>query len=88
MLKTYLYLPDELNKKIEKASKLNGKSKAEVIRTALEKGLEKSSKVNKKLRRQEYLKKLLSIKGDWFDYKEYKKNRLDMEKRIKKLWNE
>lgn len=88
MLKTYLYLPDELNKKIEKTSKLNGKSKAEVIRTALEEGLERGSKTSKKLKRQEYIKKLLTIKGDWFDYKEYKKNRADMEKQIKKLWNE
>lgn len=88
MLKTYLYLPEELNRKIEKTSKLNGKSKAEIMRTALEEGLKRSSMANKKLKRQEYIKKLLSIKGDWFDYKEYKKNREDMEKRIKKLWNE
>lgn len=87
MLKTYLYLPEELNKKIEKASKLNSKSKAEVIRTALEKGLD-SDKNDKLLKRQQYLQKLLSIKGDWFNYKEYKKNRQDMEKRLKKLWNE
>lgn len=88
MLKTYLYIPDELNKKIEQTSKLNGKSKAEVIRIALEDGLERGSKASKKLKRQEYIKKLLTIKGDWFDYKEYKKNREDMEKQIKRLWNE
>lgn len=88
MLKTYLYIPDELNRKIEQISKLNGKSKAEVIRTALEEGLESSSKSSKKLKRQEYIKKLLTIKGDWFDYKEYKKNRADMEKKLKRLWNE
>lgn len=84
MLKTYLYIPDELNKKIEQTSKLNGKSKAEVIRTALEEGLE-----SKKLRNRElYLQKLLSMKGGWISEKEIKKNRADMEKRLKKLWNE
>lgn len=84
MLKTYLYIPDELNRKIEKASRLNGKSKAEVIRTAIEEGLE-----SKKLKTREiYLKKLLSIKGGWISEKEIKKNRDDMEKRLKKLWNE
>ena len=84
MLKTYLYLPDQLNKKIEKISKLNGESKAEVIRTAIEKGLK-----NRKLKSREiYLKKLLSIKGGWISEKEIKKNRDDMEKRLKKLWNE
>lgn len=87
MLKTYLYIPEQLNRKIEKTSKLNGKSKAEVIRTAIEEGLE-SNKNDKLLKRQQYLQKLLSIKGNWFNYKEYKKNRQDMEKRLKKLWNE
>ncbi len=87
MLKTYLYIPENLNRKIEQTSKLNGKSKAEVIRTAIEEGLEKSSQT-KKLKRQAYMKKLLTIKGDWFDYKEYKKNRADMEKQLKRLWNE
>lgn len=80
MLKTYLYLPDELNKKIEKASKLNGKSKAEVIRTALEEGLESDKLQNK----EAYAKKLLTIKGDWFDYKEYKRNRKQLERQISK----
>lgn len=87
MLKTYLYIPEQLNRKIEQTSKLNNKSKAEVIRAAIEEGLE-SNKNNKLLKRQQYLQKLLSIKGDWFNYKEYKKNRQDMEKRLKKLWNE
>ena len=39
MLKTYLYLPDHLSKKIELASKTQKKSKAEVIRSALEIGI-------------------------------------------------
>lgn len=80
MLKTYLYLPDQLNKKIEKASKLNGKSKAEVIRTALEKGLESEKLENRKA----YTKKLLTIKGDWFNYREYKRNRKQVEEQISK----
>ncbi len=87
MLKTYLYIPEQLNRKIEQTASINGKSKAEVIRTAIEEGLE-SNKNNKLLKRQQYLQKLLSIKGDWFNYREYKKNRQDMEKRLKKLWNE
>jgi len=40
MLKTYLYIPDELDKQIIKAAKSQKKSKAEVIRKALEKGFE------------------------------------------------
>lgn len=83
MLKTYLYIPDELNRKIEQTSKLNGKSKAEVIRNAIENGLEKNYR-NKELRRQEYIKKLLTIKGDWFDFNEYKRNRRQVERQISK----
>ncbi len=84
MLKTYLYLPEELNRKIEKASHLNGKSKAEVIRIALEEGLESKRLKNREI----YLQKLLSMKGGWISEKEIRKNRDDMEKRLKKLWNE
>lgn len=40
MLKTYLYLPDELNKKIHVAARIQKKSKAEVIRLALERGID------------------------------------------------
>ena len=43
---------------------------------------------NKKISREEYAKKLLTLKTDWFDYKEYKRNRKQVEKRLKKLWNE
>lgn len=39
MLKTYLYIPDHLNDKIIRAAKAQKKSKAEVIRKALEKGI-------------------------------------------------
>ena len=39
MLKTYLYVPEELDKKINFTAKTQNKSKAEVIRMALEKGI-------------------------------------------------
>lgn len=45
----------------------------------------------KKKSTKDYAKMLLTLNTDWFtekDYKEYKKNRAQMEKRIKILWNE
>ncbi len=39
MLKTYLYVPEELEEKIIRTAKAQNKSKAEVIRQALEKGI-------------------------------------------------
>lgn len=39
MLKTYLYVPEELVEKINVAVRSRNKSKAQVIRLALEKGL-------------------------------------------------
>lgn len=39
MLKTYLYVPEELERKIILTAKAQNKSKAEVIRQALEKGI-------------------------------------------------
>lgn len=39
MLKTYLYVPDDLKEKINLTAKAQNKSKAEVIRQALEKGI-------------------------------------------------
>ena len=39
MLKTYLYIPEQLEKKIILNEKTQKKSKAEVIRQALEKGI-------------------------------------------------
>ena len=39
MLKTYLYVPEELEEKIIQTAKIQNKSKAEVIRQALEKGI-------------------------------------------------
>ena len=35
--------------------------------------------------KEEYLKKLLTIKGGWFSEKEYKKNRRDLNKRFSRL---
>lgn len=39
MLKTYLYIPDRLEEQIDRAAKAQKKSKAEVMRQALEKGI-------------------------------------------------
>lgn len=39
MLKTYLYIPDDLNEKINRAAKAQNQSKAEIIRKALENGI-------------------------------------------------
>lgn len=39
MLKTYLYIPELLEQKINTAAKTQGRSKADIIREALEKGI-------------------------------------------------
>lgn len=39
MLKTYLYIPEKLEKQIVYTARTQNKSKAEIIRQALEKGL-------------------------------------------------
>lgn len=44
MLRTYLYIPDEMEKKIKYTAKAQNKSKAEVIRYALEAGFESIEK--------------------------------------------
>lgn len=41
MLKTYLYIPDELNERIEEAARAQKKSKAEIIRNTLDKNIDK-----------------------------------------------
>lgn len=41
MLKTYLYIPDHLEEQIVQTARLQKKSKAEVMRQALESGLKK-----------------------------------------------
>lgn len=40
MLKTYLYIPDHLEERIVRTARLQKKSKAEIMRRALEKGIE------------------------------------------------
>lgn len=40
MLKTYLYIPEPLDKKINQTAKIQNKSKAEVLRTAIQVGLD------------------------------------------------
>ena len=40
MLKTYLYLPEKLNKKVEAVAEAENKSKAEVLRNSIESGLD------------------------------------------------
>lgn len=40
MLKTYLYIPEHLEEKIVRAAEIQRKSKAEVIRRALQEGLD------------------------------------------------
>lgn len=39
MLRTYLYIPEHLQKKINQTAKNQNKSKAEIMRQALEKGI-------------------------------------------------
>ena len=43
MLKTYLYIPDHIEERIVRTARLQKKSKAEVMRQALESGLQKFS---------------------------------------------
>lgn len=40
MLKTYLYIPEQLERKIKITAETQNKSKAEIIRTALAEGLD------------------------------------------------
>jgi len=44
MLKTYLYIPEHLEEKITQTAQNQNKSKAEVIRLAIEKGLQVEEK--------------------------------------------
>ncbi len=39
MLRSYIYLPEELGQKIKRTAKLQKKSKAQIVREALEKGI-------------------------------------------------
>lgn len=47
MLKTYLYVPEELEEKIKRTAKAQNKSKAEVLRTAIQEGLSAIEKQKK-----------------------------------------
>ncbi|TSC88730.1 MAG: Uncharacterized protein G01um10145_756 [Microgenomates group bacterium Gr01-1014_5] len=47
MLKTYLYIPEELDRKIKIAVNAQQKSKAEIIRNAIAKGLSVSQEQDK-----------------------------------------
>ena len=44
MLKTYLYVPEELDKEVGAIAKTRKQSKAEVIRTALRQGIDQMKK--------------------------------------------
>lgn len=46
MLKTYLYIPDHLEKHITQTAKAQKKSKAEVMRQSLEKGIKIVDQIN------------------------------------------
>lgn len=46
MLRTYLYIPENLEKQIEQAVQAQKKSKAEVLRQAIEKGLQELNSEN------------------------------------------
>lgn len=39
MLKTYLYVPEQLDREVEKVAKLNNTSKAQVLREVIQEGL-------------------------------------------------
>lgn len=44
MLKTYLYIPEQLEKRIKLTAETQKKSKAEIIRQAIERGLKEEEK--------------------------------------------
>ncbi len=44
MVKTYLYIPEQLDEQISRAVKAQKKSKAEVLRTAIQEGLDAMKK--------------------------------------------
>lgn len=80
---TNVRLPEEDYLRLKEEAAKRRVSLAEVIR-------EKVSN-KKKTSPKDYAKVLLSLKTDWFteqDYKNYKKNRSQWNKKLKKLWNE
>lgn len=46
MLRTYLYIPDNLEKQINQVVQAQKKSKAEILREAIKKGLQESNNEN------------------------------------------
>lgn len=86
MLRTYLYIPEHLEKKINQTAKLQKKSKAEVMRKALEKGLGVVDQYNgaqilldlskkaQELLKNEKLPRDLSVNHDYYLWGGKKKN--------------
>lgn len=72
---TNIRLPEEDYFRLKEAAAKQRKSLSAVIR-------EKVSE--RKVTPEEYAKKLLSIKGNWFSYTGFKKNRAEVEKRLKR----
>jgi len=48
MLKTYLYIPEQLEEKIIYTAKTQKKSKAEILRTAIQEGLKNKRREERK----------------------------------------
>lgn len=65
MQRTHIYLPDELNREINHIAKIEGKTKAEITRQALEEGLKaiKPKKTNSTLALLELANKAKQFKG-------------------------
>ena len=86
MLKTYLYIPEHLEEKIKHTAKAQRKSKAEVMRNALEKGLDEIkqygdtqsllelSKKAQEILKDEKLPRDLSVNHDYYLWGLPKKN--------------
>lgn len=82
---TNIRIPEDLYMELKMKAARERKSVAAVIREKL--APEKAPKRDKK-DKEDYRKVLLSIKGNWFSYKEYERNREQVEERLKRLWNE
>lgn len=76
---TNLRLPEDLYMELKLKAARERKSVAAVIRERL---------TDKKSSGESYRKSLLSIKGVWDLEPEIKRNRAQVEKRLKRLWNE
>lgn len=61
MVKTYLYIPEQLNDKITYAAKIAKKSKAALIREVLEKGIRVSGKLNVASTDAQFLQQLAGL---------------------------